>query len=411
LLNREQTEVVMRVELAKLKPNPTRDFTVDPIVPEIVRQLVQSIQDDGFWGGVVCRQTEGGEIQIAAGHHRVEAARKAGITHADLVVEKNMDDARMCRIYARENATQRGGNGLPRIGCVAAAIRTLFTDKCKSMCSENTTHGVTVIDEPGLRTIAEFLDGVPGISEDSIRQDLKVLHSSGDYARIVAEVRSDIEGDSPKVRAEKAAAAKEKAQTFDLQGVGQYLKTSLQIERFRESVTSPGIAPILPLEQQAPLAKEIADSCAKRTHREISAQEVRDEIGWRVTEARWFKIREDKDAMRRARLADLQKDREEALNEFRLAIWRVEKGGREILDVIKRYRKEKQKFFVDTQLIEAVMYTKQIIDRLEESINRYPRAPAGANNRGKSGTDPLVRALIAIAAQDKRGGDNGETES
>jgi ParB-like chromosome segregation protein Spo0J len=74
------------VELRKLKPNPLRDF----------------IAEDGFWGGVVCRLLDDGTIQIGAGHHRVAAAIGAGIGTVDLFVPRDMDDAAIVRVYARE---------------------------------------------------------------------------------------------------------------------------------------------------------------------------------------------------------------------------------------------------------------------------------------------------------------------
>src|SRR6476620_2680674 len=99
----------MLVDLRTLKPNPFRNYVVDPIDPDHVTQLTESITQDGFWGGVVCRRTAEG-IHIVAGHHRVAAALRAGIESADLVV-KEFDDASVIRIYARENATQRGDSG------------------------------------------------------------------------------------------------------------------------------------------------------------------------------------------------------------------------------------------------------------------------------------------------------------
>src|SRR5215472_11426551 len=98
----------MKVELKTLKPNPTRDLKVDPIDPAIIRRLGESIHDDGFWGGVVCRQVSD-LIQIAAGQHRVKAAIEEEIQFADVFIG-DFDDFEMQRIYTRENATQRGNS-------------------------------------------------------------------------------------------------------------------------------------------------------------------------------------------------------------------------------------------------------------------------------------------------------------
>jgi hypothetical protein len=42
----------MKVELALLKPNPLRDFSIDPIDQEVVEAIKESIRQDGFWSGL-----------------------------------------------------------------------------------------------------------------------------------------------------------------------------------------------------------------------------------------------------------------------------------------------------------------------------------------------------------------------
>src|SRR5262252_1692373 len=116
----------MLVELEKLKPNPMRDFTIDPIDPDIVATLKDSIQEHGFWGGVVCRQRADRTLEIGAGHHRIQAALEAGIMQADLFVRTDeVDDAEMVLLYATENGTQRGNTSTALAGTVASAVRFL----------------------------------------------------------------------------------------------------------------------------------------------------------------------------------------------------------------------------------------------------------------------------------------------
>src|SRR5262245_10410060 len=112
----------MRVDLTKLEPNPMRDFMIDPIDQEVVEKLRESIEEDGFWGGVVCRKI-GDRIEIGAGHHRVRAAVAAGIRWADVYVDESFDEFDMWRVYTRENATQRGNSGTAMAGSVASALR------------------------------------------------------------------------------------------------------------------------------------------------------------------------------------------------------------------------------------------------------------------------------------------------
>jgi flagellar biosynthesis GTPase FlhF len=215
----------MLVQLKKLKPNPLRDFTVDPIERTKVAELAQSIQEDGFWGGIVCRQING-DIEIAAGHHRVEAAIEAGIKSADLFVAEDLDDAAMVRIYARENATQRGNTATAQAGSVAAAVRVLakmilggrLSPQLGRKSLEHLRGNIASDRGIGQDVVEEFLDGIPGVTSKVVEHQLANLKSSGHYARIIAEVKELIEEENREAlkrleRAEKEhAAAQERAQ-------------------------------------------------------------------------------------------------------------------------------------------------------------------------------------------------------
>jgi ParB-like chromosome segregation protein Spo0J len=94
----------MLVELKNLKPNPFRDFAIDPINDGVVAALESSISEYGFWGGVVCRKGKNGDIEIGAGHHRVHAAMKSGIRAAGRL-RRRVDDPRL-RNRERDAARQ-----------------------------------------------------------------------------------------------------------------------------------------------------------------------------------------------------------------------------------------------------------------------------------------------------------------
>jgi ParB-like nuclease domain len=329
------------VRLADLQPNPMRDFRVDPVDPERIAMLKPSIEEDGFWGGVVLFESDR-TLYVAAGLHRILAARECGIKSAELFVAKNMDEARLIRVYARENATQRGNSGTAQAGTVASTIRFLakqlmhngkdsreitrvsnhaFEQAQKALASEKG------IGEP---IITAFLNGIPGVTENSIRQQLAILKSSGDYARIIGEVTAEVERDNAGAiaaaeeaererkaaeqtakhersraaeEAAKAAAAKSEKHdavrktvktaraaadaaaardvTFDLQGVSKHLDHIGHLEAFRQTVTGQGIAPYLPVKRQAALAAELVKR-AKRDDVDLSARYIREVIGMMV---------------------------------------------------------------------------------------------------------------------------------
>jgi ParB-like nuclease domain len=120
---------------------------------------------DGFWSGIVCRRLGDGTIQMAAGHHRVRAALAAGITHADVFVREDMDDAAMVQA-----------------GMVASAIRLLAkalltgnrsTIVEASECGEATLRGQLASDKGlGEPILTQFLQGIPEMSQRTVREHL-----------------------------------------------------------------------------------------------------------------------------------------------------------------------------------------------------------------------------------------------
>jgi VCBS repeat-containing protein len=283
----------MRVDLHILKPNTIHDFTVDPIDQETVDKLRQSIKNHGFWGGVVCRRLANGTIQIGAGHHRVQAALEEGFIEADVSVQDDRDDAWMVSVYAGENSTQRGSNGIAEAGSVAAAVRWLakaiLTGRCQQLLTPKSVEQLrsNIVFERGLgeRAIEEFLSDVPGVQTRTIREQLANLKASGDYARIISEVADEVRRDHPDVDAAKtadqaAAQAQEHygARTFDFAGVTQYLRNSHQIEVFRKLATGKGLKDALPVENQALLTKHIVEVSKARNNAEVSGAFIRENV-------------------------------------------------------------------------------------------------------------------------------------
>jgi hypothetical protein len=181
--------VRMRVNLESLERNPFRDFHVDPVDKDNVAELVKSIGQDQYWGGIVCRRYKG-KKQIIAGEHRRQAALKAGIEEADVFCG-DFDDEAVVRIYARENATQRGNTATALAGSVAAAIREILLRTLSS--GEIARTGGPTEDGVGRDAILNELRDIPGVTEHIVRQQLANLKASGDYDRIIGEVTAIVE--------------------------------------------------------------------------------------------------------------------------------------------------------------------------------------------------------------------------
>jgi len=90
----------MIVQVKDIRPNPYRRIDKYPIDRAKVDALKSSISDTGFWDNILARDNNG--IEIAYGHHRLQAIKELGITEVDIPV-KNIDDATMIKIMANEN--------------------------------------------------------------------------------------------------------------------------------------------------------------------------------------------------------------------------------------------------------------------------------------------------------------------
>jgi len=160
------------VPLSKIKDNPYRDKRRNPIDPERVAQLVESIGTTGFWKGVYGRVV-GEFVEIAFGHTRVDAARTAGLTEIPVEIEELTDSDMLMRM-TRENLR---GELLVSLEAVSAAVKAYGagtvkleevdpkTRKDALRCAPSFIPG-KVSDTPGVShlytadTLARFLGGV-----------------------------------------------------------------------------------------------------------------------------------------------------------------------------------------------------------------------------------------------------------
>lgn len=86
-----------------LDPNPFRHLERYPIDQEKVDRLVQSIQHTGYWGNIMGRLADR-KVQIAYGHHRLEALKKLlKPTEWVQVIIEDLDDDKMLQVMADEN--------------------------------------------------------------------------------------------------------------------------------------------------------------------------------------------------------------------------------------------------------------------------------------------------------------------
>jgi len=89
------------VPVGSIDSNPFRQTETYPYVERKIETLQRSIAKVGLWEGVIARQS-GNRFQLAFGHHRIEAGRRAGLESATLIV-RDLTDEQMLQFMGREN--------------------------------------------------------------------------------------------------------------------------------------------------------------------------------------------------------------------------------------------------------------------------------------------------------------------
>jgi ParB/RepB/Spo0J family partition protein len=97
------------IPVSVIHPNPHRNFKRNPLNAEQVEKILDSIGRTGFWDNIVVRPhpDKKGEYQLAYGHSRLAALKKAGIKEVTLPVA-DLSDWDMYQKMVLENETQRG---------------------------------------------------------------------------------------------------------------------------------------------------------------------------------------------------------------------------------------------------------------------------------------------------------------
>ena len=95
---------IAKIRLGDVRHNPFRKFDEFPLIEKKVAALVNSIQETGFWDNVLGRIVVDG-VEIAYGHHRIEAARRVyGDDHEIGITIRDLSDIEMLRVMGLENS-------------------------------------------------------------------------------------------------------------------------------------------------------------------------------------------------------------------------------------------------------------------------------------------------------------------
>ena len=136
---------IISVKLKDVRPNPYRNFNLDPLSEDKIVKLTHSIEKDGFMGVLTARRkrNEDGTLtelfEIAFGQHRLEAMKQLKQETISLEV-KDCTDAQMLRLMANDNSEDFHHNhALEAILLVKGAVEALAAGKLdEALVSEST---------------------------------------------------------------------------------------------------------------------------------------------------------------------------------------------------------------------------------------------------------------------------------
>ena len=93
------------IKIELIDSNPHRDLTRNPLSPDQVNDVSESIKRTGFWDNLVVRPV-GDRYQLAYGHNRLAALKQLGIEEAGFSI-RELSDFDMLNCMIDENETQR----------------------------------------------------------------------------------------------------------------------------------------------------------------------------------------------------------------------------------------------------------------------------------------------------------------
>jgi hypothetical protein len=164
------------VELSAVKPNPFRDLTVFPLDEGKVESLVGSINTNGFWENVVGRQV-GESIELAYGHHRIEAFRRVHGNGATVnIIVKPLDDEAMILAMAHENMTDWAASAAVEMETVRAVVLAAAAGKIT----------LPAVGRDGVRSV-RIAPGFVPVSPKEVRGSSRAAYTEATLAEFIGK--------------------------------------------------------------------------------------------------------------------------------------------------------------------------------------------------------------------------------
>lgn len=164
------TTKIRMVPLSQVKNSPFRNKKRNPIDNDKVKHIAESVTATDFWKGIQGRQV-GEFIEIAFGHHRVDAARLLGMKEIPIEVLE-LSDAEMLKRMTRENLR---GDLPAALEVVEATIKAYAA-------------GVVTLDSPAPKTRKDITRYAPSFKMGSSTTGVDHPYTADTLARFLGGV-------------------------------------------------------------------------------------------------------------------------------------------------------------------------------------------------------------------------------
>src|ERR1043166_2815475 len=152
------------IALSAIVPNPYRHFEKYQLSEDKINGLIASYANSGFWDGSIQARPhpkKEGKYEIAFVHHRIEAARRAGIEQVGLVLAKRTNSD-MLRMMADENREEFRSDARVTMETIAAVIEAYGREEIELEPVDSKTPRSQIYVLPAgktytLGTVARFL--------------------------------------------------------------------------------------------------------------------------------------------------------------------------------------------------------------------------------------------------------------
>lgn len=281
------------VPLSKIKDNPWRNKKRNPVDQNRVDAIEESIDTTEFWVGVYGRELKDSTVEIAFGHHRVDAAKQAGLKEIAVEIQPFSNGEMLIRM-SRENLR---GDIVGTLEVVEAAVKAIASGDVQATgryeeVAKNTP-------KETLRYAPSFIPGKhtdPTVGSVAYTGDTIARFLGGTY------VRKSLKGRAKEWRAQQSVHAALGVLELEERKVKGFSEKVLQVNGVGPDGKYVGAKRILEVVAEIKQREVKVQERAEKSAEEIRAEEAKQQALQAQIKAREAKDKKDHDELLRKQM-------------------------------------------------------------------------------------------------------------